>query len=109
MQQCDDSWKQLEKNILHVGREVCGVTSGKRGKERETWWWNVNVQQKIVEKKMAFKRWQNSGLEEDKRIYKLASKAAKKEVAIAKQDAWANEFRNLNTAGGRNKMFRIAK
>lgn len=49
--------KQLEKNILEAATEVCGITSGKRGRERETWWWNGIVQQNLAEKKIAFKKW----------------------------------------------------
>ena len=28
---------QLEKNIREAAEEVCGLTTGRRGRERETW------------------------------------------------------------------------
>ena len=40
---------------LSAGGEICGITSGKRGREMETWWWN-DVQQRLTEKKVAYKR-----------------------------------------------------
>ena len=55
--------------------EVCGVTMGWGGaEERATWWWNEGVR-----KKDAFKVWQRSGREDDKKLYKLLSKIARRE------------------------------
>lgn len=105
----DGSWKQLEVNITEAGIEVCGETSGKRGRERETWWWNEEVQHKIKEKKTAYKLWQRSRNAEDKAIYKLKCKEARMAVAIAKQEAWENFGRDLTTERGRHKMFKLAK
>ena len=31
----DGEWKDLEENILNAGKEICGMTSGKRGRERD--------------------------------------------------------------------------
>ena len=31
-------WSELQSNIIQVCKDVCGVTSGRRGRERETWW-----------------------------------------------------------------------
>ena len=53
-------WSELQDNMLDVSKQVCGETSGGRGKERETWWWNTTVQQAIEYKKSAFKQWQRS-------------------------------------------------
>ena len=88
MRTCTGTWKQLVENVISVGKEVCGETSGKRGKERETWWWNDVVQQKLKEKDRAFKQWQQSRRRVDKRRYKIICKEACREIAIAKQRAW---------------------
>ena len=80
---------------------------GKR--ERETWWWNHTVQQRLREKKVAYKRWQPTGAEEDRETFKDRKRVARREVAREKSEAWAEWSRNLNTAEGRGKMFRIAK
>ena len=52
-------FKNLEE-ILSAGGEICGITSGKRGREREIWWWNDIVQQRLKKKKVAYKRWQRT-------------------------------------------------
>ena len=28
-------WKNLEENILNAGKEICGITSGNRGRETD--------------------------------------------------------------------------
>ena len=104
------NWKAYEKNILQAAKEVCGETTGKISKgNKETWWWNKTVQHAIAEKKTAFKKWQKSGTEEDKREYRTLKQEAKRQVAIAKEKAsekWAEE---VDTMEGRKKMFRIAR
>ena len=66
----DGEWKNLEEEILSAGGEICGITSGKWGRERETWWWNDVVQQRLKEKKVAYKLWQQTGAEVDRETYK---------------------------------------
>ena len=57
-----------ERNVDHVGhglsnalfnsaREICGETTGYR--DRETWWWNEEVELAVREKKLALKKWQS--------------------------------------------------
>ena len=46
-------WKDLPDSIMAARTEICGLTSGKRGKERETRWWSEGVQQKLKEKRVA--------------------------------------------------------
>lgn len=82
------SWPQVVKNIKAAGIEIYSVTSGKRGNERETWWWNEGVQEKIKEKKMAYKQWQRTGSRVDKTVYKEKSLVAKREVTAAKRQMW---------------------
>ena len=105
----DGEWKNLEENILNAGKEICLITSGKREEKRETWWWNDAVLQRLREKKVAYKRWQQTGVEEDRETFKERKRVARREIAIAKREAKEEWSRNLNTAEGSGKMFRIAK
>ena len=79
----DGEWKNLEENILNSGKEICGITSGKRGRERETWWWNDTVQQRLQEKKVVYKKWQQTGAEEDRETFKDWKRVPRIEIAIA--------------------------
>ena len=49
------------------------------------------------------------GTEVDREIYKDRKRVARREIAIAKRGAWEEWSRNLNTAEGWGKMFRVAK
>ena len=80
---------------------------GKR--ERDTWWWNDTVYQRLKEKKVAYKMWQQTGVEEDRETFKDRKRVARREIAIAKREAWEKWSRNMNSPEGRGKMFRIAK
>ena len=68
----DGDWTQFKDNILDAAREVPTVyseTSGAGGiKDRETWWWNLEVQNAVKEKKITYKRWQSSLRQEGKRM-----------------------------------------
>ena len=48
-------WSKLLNNITQVCKDVCGVTTDRRGQEREKWRWNQAVQLAIGDKKEAFK------------------------------------------------------
>ena len=46
------------------------MTFGKRKRDRETWWWNEEVQESIKEKKEAKKAWDKIRDENNKKIHK---------------------------------------
>ena len=39
--------------LLSSAREICGETTGRRQRDRETWWWNEEVQLAVREKKVS--------------------------------------------------------
>ena len=47
--------------LLNSAKDICGEIMGRR--QRETWWWNEEVQQAVKEKKLAFKKWTSEGTE----------------------------------------------
>ena len=94
---------------MQVCKDVCGVTTGKRGRKRETWWWNEEVQQAIHIKKVAFKTWQRSRELQDKEVYLARKREAKRVVASAKREALDTWCENLNSTEGKKKMFAMAK
>ena len=61
-----------------------------QGGDRETWWWNEEVQLAVREIKIAFKRWQSEGTEDTHEQYRKKNRKAKRTVAIAKDRAWKN-------------------
>ena len=50
----EEGYEAVVNGIMDTARELLGAVSGKRGREdRETWWWNKEVQQAVKEKKEA--------------------------------------------------------
>ena len=103
------TWEEAESIMLQACEKTCGRTKGKRGLERETWWWSEDVERSIEEKKLAYKVWQGSLLEADKHRYRVINNRVKKEVQKAKDAAWRSWSGDLNTDDGRNKMFKLAQ
>ncbi len=94
---------------METAREVCGESRGQRHRERKTCWWCEEVQQAIKEKRDAHKRWQRERTEENKGRYKEKSRLTKRAVAVAKGRVWPEWSRNIDTAEGKQKMFKMAK
>ena len=69
---------------MRAAEEICGATKGGKHMERETWWWNEEVQESLRRKKDAFKKWQMQGGNELKKAYKNMKREAKDAVANAK-------------------------
>ena len=76
--------------LRKTAETVLGVTFGKRKGDRETWWWNEEVQKSIKEKKEAKKAW-------DKIIDEKSK--AKKAVAKPKGRAYNDLYARLETKG----------
>ena len=52
-----DDWETSAKIIRESGRKVLGVTTGQIKVDKETWWWNEEVQESIKKKRLAKKKW----------------------------------------------------
>ena len=85
------------------------MTFGKRKGDRETWWWNEEVQESIKEKKEAKKAWDKIRNENTKKIYKEKKSKAKKAVAMAKRRAYDNWYARLETKEVEKELYRLAR
>ena len=56
MEDINGWWNRVSENILRAGNELLGESSGKIWENKETWWFNEEVQQKVQAKKMVKKR-----------------------------------------------------
>ncbi|XP_068201204.1 uncharacterized protein [Palaemon carinicauda] len=79
-------WTENSKVILRIGEEVLGKSSGRRPlNDKELWWWNDEVQERVKTKKEAKKTADISGQEQDKENYKQAKKETRRAVAKVNQ------------------------
>ena len=98
-----------------MAKEELGVSNGGKYLDKESWWWNNEVQEAVARKKEAFKIWKTTRREEDgeqrdmaEEEYKKRNKEAKIEVAKAKEKAYEKMYKDLEENGAKN-LYKLAK
>ncbi|KAK3569104.1 hypothetical protein QTP86_022133, partial [Hemibagrus guttatus] len=104
-----DDWETTAKVIRETGRKVLGVSSGRRKEDKETWWWNEEVQDSIQRKRLAKKKWDLDRTEENRQEYKELQRRVKREVSKAKQKAYDELYTRLDTREGEKDLYRLAR
>ena len=104
-----DEWDKTAEMLRKTAETVLGVTFGKRKRDRETWWWNEEVQEIIKEKKEAKKAWDKIRNENIKMIYKEKKSKVKKVVTMAKGRAYDDLYARLETKEGEKKLYRLSR
>ncbi|GJN00036.1 hypothetical protein PR202_ga17185 [Eleusine coracana subsp. coracana] len=94
---------------LDVASEVFGVSRGGKQEAKDTWWWNDKVQRAIKEKKECFKRLHLDKSATNIEDYKIAKRAAKRAVSVAKGQAYDNLYQRLGTKEGEKDIYRMAR
>ncbi|KAK3513809.1 hypothetical protein QTP70_028866 [Hemibagrus guttatus] len=95
--------------IRETGRKVLGVSSGRRKEDKETWWWNEEVQDSVQRKRLAKKKWDMDRTEENRQEYKELQRRVKREVSKAKQKAYEELYTRLDTREGEKDLYRLAR
>ncbi|XP_046972435.1 uncharacterized protein LOC124539180 [Vanessa cardui] len=111
----NECWIEMARYIRKVAKDVFGESKGKGLIDRDTWWWNDEVQNVLKEKKVAFKEWQvvknvNASLKDEKKeIYREFKRRAKKVVAVARAKAQERLYNSLDSPRGQKDLYRITK
>ena len=95
-------WGTTAPVIRETGRKVLGMSSGQIKEEKETWWWNSEVQETIQRKRLAKKKWDSERTEENRMQYKKRTRQVTREVAKAKHKAYEDLYARQK---GRKKIF----
>ncbi|KAK3532680.1 hypothetical protein QTP86_027805 [Hemibagrus guttatus] len=104
-----DDWETTAEVIRETVRKVLGVSSGRRKEDKETWWWNEEVQDSIQRKRLAKKKWDMDRTEENRLEYKELQRRVKREVSKAKQKAYDELYTRLDTREGEKDLYRLAR
>ncbi|KAK3528532.1 hypothetical protein QTP70_001737 [Hemibagrus guttatus] len=104
-----DDWETTAEVIRETGRKVLGVSSGRRKEDKETWWWNEEVQDSIQRKRLAKKTWDMDRTEENRQEYKELQRRVKRVVSKAKQKAYDELYTRLDTREGEKDLNRLAR
>ncbi|GKE97347.1 hypothetical protein Tco_0020698, partial [Tanacetum coccineum] len=103
--------KDAAKDSLRVARESARTHS----MHRESWWFSKEVQTKVAAKQSSFKELLacREGNQEDidmaKERYKIVKREAKIAVARAKDKAYEDLYKKLDSKDGANDIYKIAK
>ena len=81
-----------------------GVSRGGKQGGKDTWWWNDEVQRAIKEKE-CFKRLHLNKSPANIEGYKLAKRAAKRAVSVAKGKAYDDLYQRLGTKKGEKDIY----
>ncbi|KAK3533653.1 hypothetical protein QTP70_024028, partial [Hemibagrus guttatus] len=95
-----DDWETTAEVIRETGRKLLDVSSGRRKEDKETWWWNEEVQDSIQGKRLTKKKWDMDRTEENRQEYKELQRRVKREVSKAKQKAYDELYTRLDTREG---------
>ena len=104
-----NDWTSMARVLKETARKALGVTSGQRKPDKETWWWNKEVQEGIKKKRVAMKSWQCQGDQESREVYEEVKCKVKREVAKAKEKAYDELYANLSTKEGEKDLYRLAR
>ncbi|KAK3574478.1 hypothetical protein QTP86_008076 [Hemibagrus guttatus] len=104
-----DDWETTAEVIRETGRKVLGVSCGRRKDDKETWWWNEEVQDSVQRKRLAKKKWDMDRTEENRQEYKELQCRVKREVSKAKQKVYDELYTRLNTREGEKDLYRLAR
>jgi len=104
----NDMWLKMETSIRKVASEVFGVSRGGKREAKDTWWWNDEVQRAIKEKE-CFKRLRQDKTAANIKRYKIAKRAAKRAVSVAKGQAYDDLYQQLGTEEGEKDIYRVAR
>ena len=85
------------------------MSSKQRKEDKESLWWDEEVQESIRKKRLAKKRWDIQRDEESKQEYKEMRREARKEVAKANSKAYDELYEGLDTKEGENTLYRLAR
>ncbi|KAK3523086.1 hypothetical protein QTP86_013134 [Hemibagrus guttatus] len=100
-----DDWETTAEVIRETGRKVLGVSSGRRKEDKETWWWNEEVQDSVQRNRLAKKKWDMDRTEENRQEYKELQRRVKREVSKAKQKAYDELYTRLDTREGEKDLY----
>lgn len=104
----NNTWRHMRNAWIQSAEKVCGRSKGWACR-KETWWWNSNVEHAVKSKRHLFKQWQKSKCEATRTLYLEAKRTARKVVWTAQESKRRELAKDLDTAEGKRRFFKIAK
>jgi len=101
----------MAKCIRMSVREVLGISRGGASRLEGAWWWNEEMKEKVKEKHKAYATLVHSTLNQEREVYKIrykeAKKLAKKAITLLKNNAIERLYHKLETKEGEKGVFKL--
>nr|GFC92957.1 retrovirus-related Pol polyprotein LINE-1 [Tanacetum cinerariifolium] len=105
----NEVWGRMATCVKSIAKEIVGETKSSLPENKETWWWDEEIQRVVASKKKQFKLWQKSRKREDWVEYKSVCKKVKSAVSKAKLKRYDELYERLGTREGEKEIYRLAK
>ncbi|XP_074354663.1 uncharacterized protein LOC141693456 [Apium graveolens] len=106
-------WNHLDSLIRGVAKDMLGITSWKIHDQKEAWWWNEDVQERVKVKQARFKELiccnEQEKFDTKKILYKATKRLAKRAVVEVKDKAYEEMYISLSTNEGANGIYKLTK
>ncbi|KAM1087697.1 hypothetical protein ACFX2B_013050 [Malus domestica] len=99
----------MRKEDRITSKEVLGESKGFAPHQKESWWWNEEVQAKVKAKKECCKALYKDRTDENGERYRKAKQEAKKTVREAKLAAYDDMYKRLDTKEGELDIYKLAR
>uniref|UniRef100_W5MVV3 Reverse transcriptase domain-containing protein n=1 Tax=Lepisosteus oculatus TaxID=7918 RepID=W5MVV3_LEPOC len=105
-----EDWNDLAEHVKTCTATTLGTTKpNRRFIDKQTWWWNNDVQQATKAKKDAYKTWRQTKCSEDLVRYRALKSTAKRTMGTAKVAHYQDLYDQLDTPGGANKIYQLTR
>ncbi|KAM2872431.1 hypothetical protein FF1_019947 [Malus domestica] len=99
----------MRKGDRITSKEVLGESKGFAPHQKESWWWNEEVQTKVKAKKECCKALYKDRTDENGERYRKAKQEAKKAVREAKLAAYDDMYKRLDTKEAELDIYKLAR
>lgn len=91
----EERWEKFKEIIMKKAEEICGNLSIKKS-NKKTEWWNADIQEEVRKKKKAWKKYNSTRDEQDKKEYQERRNIVKELVRKGKKESWKKFGETLN-------------
>ncbi|KAM2865587.1 hypothetical protein COP2_021752 [Malus domestica] len=99
----------MRKGDRITSKEVLGESKGFAPHQKESWWWNEEVQTKVKAKNECCKALYKDRIDENGERYRKAKQEVKKAVREAKLAAYDDMYKRLDTKEGELDIYKLAR
>ncbi|KAL3518874.1 hypothetical protein ACH5RR_021463 [Cinchona calisaya] len=105
----DILWNDMATRVRIMAKKILGESRGYAPMNKESWWWEEGVQNKIKVKRANYKALYSCRSDENIEKYKLAKKESKKAVNEERDRAFEDFYQKLESKEGERDIYKIAK